>query len=262
MSSKPAWQSDFGSAASTERSKLLSILVNQIITAPQPDDIHEATVKVAAAATEYHQFLDTDPKVVTDDMTVLKQRIDREAQFDKADVLGLLQARLLELPFQSTQRDFAHRILSLLACLAHRILDTEIDRESQTLAALLGDGFIQKFNGSKKFNAEQKALAAELADNGSEDSWHENDGAMSPGDDLSGIGVSLFNFGAIKALQNTKEEKRRCCSLKILTSHTCVFICASNINDKLQTNLHTQNGVMRTKLNTTKPRNNNNLAPP
>ena len=112
-----------------KRTQLLEELVSQTTGLTPGHPKFDAFIRTSKEQVDFHSFLDTHPNVVKTDWTQLKERVEDNAQFDKATLLGSLSDRLLELveTLPSSQRDFQYRQLSFLLSASRNVLRTAVD---------------------------------------------------------------------------------------------------------------------------------------
>ncbi|KAI3426972.1 hypothetical protein D9Q98_006916 [Chlorella vulgaris] len=165
--------SDYGQQVLRERRQLLGDLVTRLTGLQVDEARHSALLEACSEAVQHHQFPDTNPRHVAEQVDRLTERLGEHAQFSKQRALQLLQTRLLGLRLDSTQYDFQHRLLSFLYCCSRRPLSTAYDGGGELVAALE--------------TAARTAVVGPptyLTD-GSEDSWQDELGACSPRSQLS-----------------------------------------------------------------------------
>jgi hypothetical protein len=83
--------------------------------------------RAANTIVSFHTFLDTYPDVVNAEWAQLTDRLENNAQFDKAAILTALKEKLLSLKIESSQQDYPHRLLSFLLASSRKVLSTVID---------------------------------------------------------------------------------------------------------------------------------------
>lgn len=111
------------------RTDLLEELIGQTVGLTLGNPRLDALVRTCKEQVDFHSFLDTHPNVVKAEWTQLKERVEDNAQFDKAMLLGSLSDRLLALveTLPSSQRDFPYRQLSFLLAASRNVLRTAVD---------------------------------------------------------------------------------------------------------------------------------------
>jgi hypothetical protein len=123
---------DIWEATATYRKFLLSDLIATVTGIPEEDARHSFLLDASLSSLQHHNFPDTNPKDVHQQLDSIYQILLEHAQIDKQQLLqGLIDHFLSVCEIPSTQVEISHRLLALSLGCAHTPLTTGIPTHSQ-----------------------------------------------------------------------------------------------------------------------------------
>lgn len=226
---------DVWEATATYRKFLLSDLIAAATGVPEGDARHSYLLDASLSSIQHHNFPDTNPKDVHQELYTIYQRLSEHAQFDKRQLLqGLIDHFLSACEIPSTQVEISHRLLALSLGCAHTPLTTAIPTHSHSniVRQLLAQQVEEKIRRGEDDNQDD-------GDASSENSWAQE--APVPdddNDDLSASDVDDQVDARQKQYQDVENKRRQQHNLPPPSTPHCEDAIANHIR-RLRDNART-----------------------